>query len=233
MRIDHTVDTAHGQAQVHQRVVTPPVIAPVRRIQGLNQTTAPDGSEHRAPATYQDGISLDLSPEAREAARQAALEVLAQANKAAAPTVPGEEASPQVRQAQNAEEAKEARAREYARSEAAAQMQEQEQARAAAAAGNLAFRGAVYSYRRGPDGRLYAEASDVSVDTSGVPGDPEATLRKAEQLRRAAMAPGNPSPQDLAIAALAAAMAARARHEIARQEEADKESPAPQIDTRQ
>jgi len=72
-----------------------------------------------------------------------------------------------------------------------------------------------YRYERGPDGRLYAVEGEVSIDVSPVPGNPEATLRKMEQVRRAALAPAQPSAQDRRIAALADRRAAEARREIA------------------
>ena len=235
MRIDqHTVDSAHGQAQIHPRAVTPPVIASVRRIQGVNQGTT--GVEHgEAPPSGSDGISLDVSPEGREAARLAALEAAAsQAALAGARTdaAPVEDFETGL---VKAEAAQDAATREAA---VAGQKQHEEVVDQPALqhlpAGNLAWAGATYSYRRGADGRLYAVDSDISVDTSAVPGDPKATLEKAESIRRAAMNPGNPSPSDLAVAALAVAMAARARNEIARQEaEASHAEAAHQVDTRQ
>lgn len=78
------------------------------------------------------------------------------------------------------------------------------------------YTGAIsYTYERGPDGQLYAVGGEVSIDTSPVPGDPEASLQKAETIARAALAPADPSPQDLKVAAQARSMAAEARAEIA------------------
>ncbi len=85
-----------------------------------------------------------------------------------------------------------------------------------AAAGGHAKGGANFSYQRGPDGRNYAVGGEVSIDTSKVAGDPEATLQKAQQVQQAALAPAEPSGQDRQVAAEAAAMAAEARQEIAR-----------------
>jgi septal ring factor EnvC (AmiA/AmiB activator) len=48
-----------------------------------------------------------------------------------------------------------------------------------------------------------------------VPNDPEATLRKMEVVLRAALAPVEPSAQDLRVAAQAQAQAAQARVELA------------------
>ena len=83
-----------------------------------------------------------------------------------------------------------------------------------AAAGGIAKGGPTFDYQRGPDGKLYAVSGEVQIDTSGVPGDPEATLQKAEQIQRAALAPAQPSAQDRSVAMAAAAMAAEARAEI-------------------
>lgn len=77
-----------------------------------------------------------------------------------------------------------------------------------------------YSFVRGPDGVSYAVGGSVEVDTSPIPGDPEATLRKAQQLRRAANAPAEPSAQDGRVAAQAAQMELEARAELRAQETA-------------
>lgn len=86
-----------------------------------------------------------------------------------------------------------------------------------AAAGSLA--GPIQlEYRAGPDGKRYAVEGEVSIDTSKVNGNPQATLAKAERIQAAAMAPAEPSHQDRAVASKAAAMAAQARKEIAEAE---------------
>lgn len=72
-----------------------------------------------------------------------------------------------------------------------------------------------YSFVRGPDGVSYAVGGEVQIDTSPIPGDPEATLRKAQQLSRAANAPAEPSAQDGRVAAQAAQMEQQARVELA------------------
>lgn len=85
-----------------------------------------------------------------------------------------------------------------------------------------------YSFVRGPDGVSYAVGGSVDVDTSPIPGDPEATLRKAQQLRRAANAPAEPSAQDGRVAAQAAQMEMEARAELNLKaaEEAENERPS-------
>lgn len=82
-----------------------------------------------------------------------------------------------------------------------------------AAGGEHVTGGASYTYQKGPDGRQYAIGGHVAIDASAVPGDPEATEEKARQVRRAALAPGEPSGQDQQVAAKAAAMEAEARVE--------------------
>lgn len=84
------------------------------------------------------------------------------------------------------------------------------------AGGSVIRGGARFESVRGPDGRMYAVGGEVSIDASAA-NTPKATLAKAEIIRRAALAPTDPSAQDRAIAAQAVKMATEARAEIARQ----------------
>ncbi|GMV39174.1 MAG: hypothetical protein AMXMBFR64_08900 [Myxococcales bacterium] len=90
-----------------------------------------------------------------------------------------------------------------------------------AAAGQFAMGGARFTYRLGPDNRLYAVHGEVRIDSSPIPGDPHATLQKSEVVRRAALAPANPSAADKAAAARADRMARAAREQIAEQQDAE------------
>ena len=83
-----------------------------------------------------------------------------------------------------------------------------------AAAGSLARGGASFDYQTGPDGRRYAVGGEVSIDTAPVPGDPRATIERAQIIRRAANAPAQPSSQDRQVAAAATRMEAEARQEL-------------------
>ena len=85
------------------------------------------------------------------------------------------------------------------------------------AAGSRATSGASFSYTEGPDGRRYATGGEVTIDTSPVQGDPEATLRAAELVQRAALAPAEPSAQDRQVAAAANTMAQVASAELSQQ----------------
>ncbi len=93
------------------------------------------------------------------------------------------------------------------------EVRQHERAHAAAAAG-VPHSPPSYTYTRGPDGRSYATGGEVRIDTAPVAGDPQATLRKARIIQRAALAPIEPSSADRAVAARAAAMAAAARAEL-------------------
>lgn len=70
-----------------------------------------------------------------------------------------------------------------------------------------------YEYESGPDGKRYAVAGEVPIELREG-SDPEETLRNAQTVRRAALAPAEPSPQDRSVAAAASQMEARARTEI-------------------
>lgn len=72
-----------------------------------------------------------------------------------------------------------------------------------------------YDFESGPDGRQYAVGGEVSIDIAEEK-TPEATLRKMQQVRAAALAPAEPSSQDLRVAAEATQKASDARAEIAR-----------------
>ncbi|MBU2885340.1 catalase [Gilvimarinus agarilyticus] len=86
--------------------------------------------------------------------------------------------------------------------------------RAHAAVGGQYAGAPSYQYERGPDGVSYAVSGEVGIDASAVPGDPQATLDKAEQVQRAALAPAEPSAQDRRVAARASQLAVEARAEI-------------------
>ncbi|MDB4327423.1 putative metalloprotease CJM1_0395 family protein [bacterium] len=71
-----------------------------------------------------------------------------------------------------------------------------------------------YEYEIGPDGRRYAVSGEVSIDISKA-STPEETIRKAQRIKAAALAPAEPSAQDLRVATEATQIALEARSEIA------------------
>ena len=82
-----------------------------------------------------------------------------------------------------------------------------------AAGGPFIRGGPTFTFETGPDGRQYAVGGEVSIDTSKE-ATPERTLIKAQTVRRAALAPAEPSGQDRAVAAKASQLEAQARREI-------------------
>jgi hypothetical protein len=93
-----------------------------------------------------------------------------------------------------------------------AEVRAHEQAHAATGG---AFAGAPsYEFQRGPDGHNYAVGGEVPIDVSAIPGDPQATIQKMQQVQRAALAPPDPSGADRAIASTASAMILAARREL-------------------
>ena len=85
-----------------------------------------------------------------------------------------------------------------------------------AAAGPHASGGPSFEYTRGPDGKRYAVGGEVQIDTSRE-SEPEATIRKAQQIYRAALAPADPSAQDRHVASSAKKMEMAARQELAKE----------------
>jgi hypothetical protein len=102
-----------------------------------------------------------------------------------------------------------------------------EHERAHKTAGGSITGSARYTFTRGPDGKQYAVGGEVSIDASPVPGKPDATIRKMEVVKRAALAPRNPSGQDRSVASRADAEIIKAKQELAelrREEQSDQPS---------
>ena len=72
------------------------------------------------------------------------------------------------------------------------------------AAGALAG-GASFSYQTGPDGRSYAVGGEVPIHVQAG-RTPDETIANARKVRHAALAPTDPSAQDLSVAAEAASV---------------------------
>ena len=118
----------------------------------------------------------------------------------------------QLRREQRQQAAEQATIRELAAIDRKVKAHEQ----AHASVGGVYAGSPSFTYKTGPNGVRYAVGGEVPIDISAVPGNPQATLRKAEQVRRAALAPADPSPTDRRVAATAQAIATKARFEIAR-----------------
>jgi hypothetical protein len=71
-----------------------------------------------------------------------------------------------------------------------------------------------YSFETGPDGQRYAVEGEVSVDLSTVAGNPSATITKMKKVHAAALAPADPSAQDIQVAANAIQIILQAQSEL-------------------
>ncbi|WP_434055316.1 MAG: putative metalloprotease CJM1_0395 family protein [Roseibium sp.] len=76
-----------------------------------------------------------------------------------------------------------------------------------------------YTFQQGPDGKRYAIGGEVQIDT-GKEKTPQETIRKMQIVIRAALAPAEPSSQDLKVAQLARSQLSEAQAE-ARQAKAE------------
>lgn len=162
--------------------------------QAFRTLAAPPGQVARSPATsdYLVKSSSSASPESDA--------------KPEADAVSGDAAVSPQQQAQQQQQITELASRDR-------EVRNHEQAHAAVGG---SYAGApTYSFKRGPDGQTYAVSGEVSIDVSPIPNDPAATLRKMELVQQAALAPAEPSAQDLRVAAQAQVLAAQARSELA------------------
>jgi hypothetical protein len=92
-----------------------------------------------------------------------------------------------------------------------------------ASGGGIVQGGATYEYEKGPDGRMYAVGGEVKIDSSPEQ-EPADTIRKMAQVRRAALAPMDPSSTDRSVAARAYQLENQARAELARENQESTQS---------
>lgn len=83
---------------------------------------------------------------------------------------------------------------------------------------------ASYTYQSGPDGKRYAIGGEVPIDTSPIPGDPQATIAKMQVVKAAAMAPAEPSSQDRRVAASASQAIFEAQRQLSELRRSESES---------
>ena len=84
------------------------------------------------------------------------------------------------------------------------------------AAGGGLTGGASFTYQQGPDGKQYAIGGEVSISTKEG-STPQEAIANARQVIAAAMAPGNPSGQDFAVASSARMMEIKAQQQLSKQ----------------
>lgn len=104
-----------------------------------------------------------------------------------------------------------------------AEVRAHEQAHISAGRGVITS-GPNYTYTYGPDGKRYAVAGEVGIDTSPE-REPQANIDKGARIQAAALAPAEPSPQDYRVAAAGQQLETRGRTELlAEQREARQSS---------
>ncbi|MDB3953299.1 putative metalloprotease CJM1_0395 family protein [Alphaproteobacteria bacterium] len=131
-------------------------------------------------------------------------------NKPAEKVIPISQGDPDEEGADGLTEAERRKVRELQ----ARDRQVREHERAHQVAGGQFASSPTYRTVTGPDGRSYAVGGEVRIDTSVVPNNPEATIRKLQIVKRAALAPQEPSSADRAVASEAEQKILRARAEI-------------------
>lgn len=91
-----------------------------------------------------------------------------------------------------------------------------------------------YTYTTGPDEKRYIDGGEVAIHASEG-STPEETIKILEKVRAAALAPAEPSPQDLRVAASATSQIQQALGEISRSDYAEsleeEENPFLNVDT--
>lgn len=85
-----------------------------------------------------------------------------------------------------------------------------------AVAGSLAG-AASFTYQQGPDGKMYAIGGEVPISMKSG-STPEETIANARKVASAAMAAGEPSPQDFAVASTARVMEMKAQQQLAKEQ---------------
>lgn len=94
-----------------------------------------------------------------------------------------------------------------------AEVRTHESAHQAAGAGMTGA--ASFSYQQGPDGKMYAIGGEVGISFQ-TGSTPQETIKNAQQVIAAAMAPANPSPQDYSVASSARMMMLKAQQQEAK-----------------
>lgn len=188
----------------------------IRRVEPA-APVGPRSSEPRAAAGVfrEDGSSLSAparSPESLTLDKLRLLDRLRGAYEADAPSQPGAAATEDGLSEEELKAVEQLKARDR-------EVRAHEQAHAAVGG---PYAGAPrFSYQVGPDGVRYAIGGEVAIDVSPVPDDPEATIEKMRIVERAALAPAEPSQQDLRVAQIARTQALEARLEAAQEKRAE------------
>ncbi|MGI0119146.1 putative metalloprotease CJM1_0395 family protein [Zooshikella sp. RANM57] len=196
--------------------ITPPVIAPVKTaesiekervqtsvflpVEELNSTAPRTATQNQPNVAEQQSLDRDQALQARNL----------RVNQDQQQDQPNSQDTSQQEQQQEQQEIQQLAQRDQ-------EVKAHEQAHQAV--GGQFAGAAQFQFIRGPNGVPYAVSGEVSIDISPVPGSPEATIAKAQQIRRAALAPAEPSAQDRIVAAKASQLELQARQALASTQE--------------
>lgn len=194
---DLTVDSSQVHSAQDHAQSNPSTFAPIESLAETNQVLSRVPYE-QSPSVLDEGNNVSEDAEAARESSKEAQEINAKAEKQAL-------AQEQDVISQLAARDREVRAHEQAH----------------AAVGGQYAGSPTYSFQRGPDGVRYAVGGEVSIDT-GKAATPEETIRKAQVVRQAALAPAEPSPQDRRVAAEASQIQAEAVQELRTQQVEEK-----------
>ncbi len=87
---------------------------------------------------------------------------------------------------------------------------------AAHQSGGASTGGATYTYQQGPDGKMYAIGGEVSISFQ-TGSTPQETIANAQAVIASALAPSDPSAQDMAVASSAMVMMVKAQQQLAKE----------------
>lgn len=90
--------------------------------------------------------------------------------------------------------------------------------------------GVLYTHTTGPDNERYITGSEVSVEMPDSTGEAEDTISLLEKVRQAALAPEQPSPQDLRVAASAQVQIQQVRSDLSGESIEEQQEIEPYVD---
>ncbi len=216
-------DSQASPRAVAVRAGAAPILTP-QAILALQETDQSDAPARRKAQAEPSSDGRQSSAESdSDKTQQSGNTVSAGAAQTAATTLPGNPASSAQDATQQAEtnddadadgltEAEEKQVQELKQRDREVRAHEQAHARVGGAYASAP----TYTFQQGPDGKRYAVGGEVQIDTS-TERTPEATIRKMRVVISAALAPAEPSGQDLRVAQQARSQLSEAQAELRQQ----------------
>ncbi|MBO9426218.1 hypothetical protein J7444_15880 [Labrenzia sp. R4_1] len=216
-------DSQASPRAVAVRTGAAPILTP-QAILALQETDETDAPARRKSQAEPSGDGRQLSAESdQEQSQKSGNTVSADAAQSAGAQSPANLASAGQDAAQQAEpeddadgdgltEGEEKQVQELKQRDREVRAHEQAHARVGGAYASAP----TYTFQQGPDGKRYAVGGEVQIDTS-TERTPEATIRKMRVVISAALAPAEPSGQDLRVAQQARSQLSEAQAELRQQ----------------